>query len=71
MIPVLRLAVVQDAARAEALLRRLRLDPRDVALRVSDDDENVRRIMADVAGRGDEALRAEARDYSAPRMRRP
>src|SRR3712207_4127774 len=57
MIPTLRLAVAEDRQRVQSLLDRLRLDPVKLALS-SDDPENeaVRKVLADVARRGDEAV---------------
>lgn len=66
MIPVLHLSRVADRERAEALLRRLRLDPRDLILGTSKDDEAVRQILADVARDGDEAIVATARRFDDP-----
>jgi histidinol dehydrogenase len=66
MIPVLRLANADDLRRADALLRKLRLDPRDLILGASKEDGEVRQILADVARRGDEALVDSARRFDDP-----
>lgn len=68
MIPILRLNRADDLPRAEGLLRKLRLDPRDLILRTSTEDENVRQILADVARRGDEALVESARRFDDPQF---
>jgi histidinol dehydrogenase len=74
MIPILRLDNTSDFHRAEALLRKLRLDPRDLILNTSKDDESVRKILEDVARRGDEAVvdisrRFDDPDFSAGQIR--
>jgi histidinol dehydrogenase len=66
MIPILTLAKPDDLARAEALLRKLRLDPRDLVLGESADDQSIRQILGDVARRGDEALAEFARRFDDP-----
>jgi histidinol dehydrogenase len=66
MIPTLCLSNADDRARIEALLRRLRLDPRDVALGGQADVAAVQQILADVAQRGDEAIVELARKYDDP-----
>lgn len=66
MIPVLHLSDAVDRQKAEALLRKLRLDPRDLILGTSKDDEAVRRILADVARDGDAAIVATARRFDDP-----
>ena len=66
MIPVLRLNEAADRQRAEGLLRRLRLDPRDLILGASKDDQAVREILADVARDGDAAIVAAARRFDDP-----
>jgi histidinol dehydrogenase len=66
MIPILTLVKADDLARAEALLRKLRLDPRDLVLGESKDDQSVRQILTDVARRGDEALVESARRFDDP-----
>ncbi|HEY8750056.1 MAG TPA: histidinol dehydrogenase [Tepidisphaeraceae bacterium] len=74
MIPILRLANPEDLGRAEGLLRKLRLDPRDVVFGGSTEDGAIRQILEDVARRGDEALVESARrfddpDFTAPQIR--
>jgi histidinol dehydrogenase len=66
MIPTLRLANPADRQRAETLLRKLRLDPRDLILGASKEDGDVRQILGDVARRGDEALVETARRFDDP-----
>jgi histidinol dehydrogenase len=66
MIPILHLSNTADRERAEALLRKLRLDPRDLILGQSKDDEAVRQILADVARRGDEAIVEISRRFDDP-----
>jgi histidinol dehydrogenase len=66
MLPILNLNNESDCNRAEALLRKLRLDPRDMILGASKDDESVRAILADVAKRGDEAVVEIARKFDDP-----
>jgi histidinol dehydrogenase len=66
MIPILHLINEADRARAEALLRKLRLDPRDLILGASEDDQVVRDILADVARRGDDAIVETARKFDDP-----
>src|SRR5688572_25390518 len=66
MIPTLRLANADDRARVEALLRRLRLDPRDVALGAGADVAAVQATLADVARRGDDAIVDLARRFDDP-----
>lgn len=66
MIPILHLSNTADRERAEALLRKLRLDPRDLILGTSKDDESVRQILADVARRGDEAIVEISRRFDDP-----
>ena len=66
MIPLLWLANPTDRKRAQALLDKLRLDPRDMILGAGKDDENVRQILADVARRGDEAIVDIARRFDDP-----
>ena len=59
MIPILKLTDTSDRQRVEALLARLRLDPRDVALNRGDRAKavaTVTEILADVAHRGDAAI---------------
>jgi histidinol dehydrogenase len=66
MIPTLRLENETDRLRAEALLRKLRLDPRDLVVSASKDDEAVRRILVDVAQRGDDAIVETSRRFDDP-----
>ena len=66
MIPILRLDKESDRQRAQALLDKLRLDPRNLILGASKDDEAVRQILADVARRGDEAVVEIARRFDDP-----
>jgi histidinol dehydrogenase len=66
MIPILRLDKESDRQRAQALLDRLRLDPRNLILGASKDDEAVKQILADVARRGDEAVVEIARRFDDP-----
>src|SRR3954454_17370026 len=66
MIPTLRLSNIDDRARVQALLRRLRLDPRDVVLGAQADVASVQQVLADVARRGDEAIVELARKYDDP-----
>src|SRR5689334_19207243 len=69
MIPILKLSDAVDAARVGALLGRLRLDPRDVALNRGERAKQVavvNAILADVAERGDEALVDSARKFDDP-----
>lgn len=66
MIPVLHLSSASEREKAEALLRKLRLDPRDLLLGASKDDEAVRQILSDVAREGDAAIVATARRFDDP-----
>lgn len=66
MIPVLHLNDAAQCGQAEALLRKLRLDPRDLILGTSKDDQAVREILADVARQGDAAVVATARRFDDP-----
>lgn len=66
MIPVLHLNDAAQRRQAEALLRKLRLDPRDLILGTSKDDQAVREILADVARQGDAAVVATARRFDDP-----
>jgi histidinol dehydrogenase len=66
MIPVLQLSDAADRQRAEGLLRKLRLDPRDLILGTSKGDEAVRQILAEVAREGDAAIVATARRFDDP-----
>lgn len=69
MIPILKLSDAADGARVEALLGKLRLDPRDVALNRGERAKLVavvNAILADVAKRGDAALVDSARKFDDP-----
>jgi histidinol dehydrogenase len=66
MIPTFRLSDPDDRGRVEALLRKLRLDPRDLVLGHQDDVASVQAILADVAKRGDAALVDIARRFDDP-----
>jgi histidinol dehydrogenase len=69
MIPVLNLTNDADRQKVEQLLRRLRLDPADVALSSGDRGEQsaaVQKILADVAARGDEAVVDSAKQFDDP-----
>lgn len=63
---MLRLTDDADRKRAEALLGRLRLDPRQMILGASNDDEAVRGILLDVARRGDDAVVEISRKFDNP-----
>jgi len=69
MIPVLKLSDAGDRAKVEALLSRLRLDPRDVALARGERAKAVavvNAILADVAERGDAAVVESSRRFDDP-----
>jgi len=69
MIPILRLDQPEDCAKAEELLRRLRLDPMDFILsrgEFAGKPEIVRGILAAVAQRGDAALVEVSRKFDDP-----
>jgi len=69
MIPILQYGNSSDAQRVQSLLDNLRLDPVQIALsrgKLGDAAEAVRRIMADVAERGDEALVENSRRFDDP-----
>src|SRR5271154_1887696 len=69
MIPILRLNQPEDHAKAEQLLRRLRLDPMDFILgrgEFAGKPEIVRGILAAVAQRGDAALVDVSRKFDDP-----
>lgn len=66
MIPILRLAVEDDRLRVEALLRRLALDPAEVALGGGADAAAVQATLADVKERGDAAVVDSARRFDDP-----
>src|SRR5947208_3281708 len=67
MIPVFQLS--SNQSEIEQLLRKLRLDPVDLALNVGDLAQkaaDVQKILADVAQRGDEAVADLARRFDDP-----
>ena len=66
MIPILRLSDEMDRQRAEVMLRKLRLDPRDLVTGGSDEDRAVRQVLSDVARRGDEAIVETSRRFDDP-----
>src|SRR5579871_5746280 len=66
MIRILRLGNDVDRGVAEALLAKLRLDPRELILGGSTEDAAVRKTLEDVARRGDEALVESARRFDDP-----
>ena len=67
MIPILRLAVEEDRRRVEALVRRLALDPADVALGLGGAEAAaVQQTLADVKERGDAAIVDLARRFDDP-----
>ena len=69
MIPLLTLSDPSDAARVEAIVARLRLDPRDLALgggHRAEIGKAVAETLADVAARGDAALVDAARRFDDP-----
>jgi histidinol dehydrogenase len=70
MIPILNMSVEEDRRRVEKLLRRLRLDPAEVALgteaEASSDAAAVQRTLADVKERGDAAIVELARRFDDP-----
>ncbi len=69
MIPVLNLERPADRARVEELLRRLRLDPLEVALsrgHLGEAAAAVQRMLADVAQRGDAAVVEASRKFDDP-----
>jgi histidinol dehydrogenase len=73
LIPVLNLTTDSDRRRVEALLARLRLDPRDVALNRGERARAVaavNAILADVADRGDDAVVESARKFDDPNFSR-
>ncbi|WP_428937926.1 histidinol dehydrogenase [Fontivita pretiosa] len=68
-IPILRLDEPRDREQVEQVLRRLRLDPVDMALSRGErarQAADVQQIMSDVAQRGDEALVDSARKFDDP-----
>ena len=71
MIPTLRTSNAADRQRIDDLLRRLRLDPVDVALgrgELRAEVDAVQKILADVAQRGDEALVELSRRFDDPQF---
>src|SRR4051812_21608443 len=66
MIRILRLDVEADRAAAEALVGKLRLDPRELILGGSTEDAAVRKTLEDVARRGDAALVESAKRFDDP-----
>jgi histidinol dehydrogenase len=69
MIPTLRTSSAPDRQRIEDLLRRLRLDPLDLALgrgELRAEVDSVQTILADVAQRGDDALVELSRRFDDP-----
>ena len=66
MIPTLRLSDPDDRGRVEALLRKLRLDPRDLVLGHQEEGASVQAVLTDVAKRGDAALVDIARRFDDP-----
>lgn len=72
MIPVLRFSNTDDAARIDAIVARLRLDPREMALSRGHRAEmtrTVQNILEQVADRGDAALVDIARKFDDPDFR--
>lgn len=65
LLPILRLDDAEDHRHVERLLAGLRLDPRDL-FRDDERTATVRRILADVAERGDEAVVESARQFDDP-----
>ena len=66
MIPILRLFEDEDRRRIESLLRRLALDPAEVALGHGEEAAAVQRTLADVKERGDAAVVDLARRFDDP-----
>lgn len=69
MIPVLRMDVAGERQQVEAILRRLRLDPVEMALQRGQRAkmvQDVQAILADVAERGDDAIVDLARRFDDP-----
>jgi histidinol dehydrogenase len=66
MIPILLLSDEAGRSRVEGLLRRLALDPADVALGRGDEAAAVQRALADVRERGDDAVVDAARRFDDP-----
>ncbi len=68
-ISILELKQSSDREKVEALLKRLRLDPIDLALergRLAEDSAAVKAILQSVAQRGDEAIVESARRFDDP-----
>src|SRR3954471_19084236 len=68
-IPMLRLDNATDRQQVEAILRKLRLDPADLALSRGDrarQNAAVLEILSDVANRGDEAVVELSRKFDDP-----
>src|SRR5207248_3200335 len=68
-IPILNLRDATDHQRVASLLKKLRLDPADLALergRLAGDSAAVKAILADVAARGDAAIVDSARKFDDP-----
>src|SRR4029453_1191096 len=69
MIPILHLAVAGERERVEEILRTLRLDAVELALsrgKLAEASESARKILADGAERGDEAVVESARRFDDP-----
>jgi histidinol dehydrogenase len=68
MIPILHLSDPADALRVEVLLSELRLDVAQLSPggRFGAQADTVRKIIADVAGRGDDAVVENARKFDSP-----
>lgn len=69
MIPILKLNVPADRTRVDALLSKLRLDPKDLALSSgpwAEKTKIVQQALADVAQRGDEAIVEQSRKFDDP-----
>ncbi len=69
MIPVLRLDVAEERLEVEAVLNRLRLDPKALALHQGERARmaaDVQKILAAVAAEGDQAIVAAARQFDDP-----
>src|SRR3954468_17371980 len=65
MIPILNLSVATERERVEALLRELRLKPQELVAR-TDAVNDVEKILANVAKRGDEAIVESSRKFDDP-----
>jgi len=73
MIPILKLSSESDERQVGELLGKLRLNPEDLAGARGERakaDEDVRKILADVAARGDEAVVESARRFDDPNFTR-